>query len=100
MAQMKCQHNLDPLWQIPTYYAVRDQRYLYVHWLDDFNSREYYPGLDTNFGAEQLFNFYPVLTKDDVTYLETVLSQLIGCQGDACRASEDQVSPQTRYRRR
>ena len=78
---------------IPTYYAVRDKRYLYVHWLDKFKSREFYPGLDTPSGADQLYNFYSFLPEDIKIYLNSQVAQLAGCKGATCRILEDGGSP-------
>ena len=78
---------------MPTYYGIRYKRFLYVHWLDEFKSREFYPGLDTPSGAEQLYNFYPHLPEDIKIYLNRQVAQLAGCIGNACRSLEDGGSP-------
>ena len=78
---------------IPTYYGIRDRRFLYVHWLDEFKSREFYPGLNTPDGAEQLFNFYSFLPEDIKIWLNSKVAQLAGCNGAVCRSLEDGGSP-------
>ena len=74
---------------IPTFYALRTQKSLYVHWQDAFASREFYPYIDQPLGMFQLHSAYAGLSEDNRTVLKEGLLSLISCQGSDCRATED-----------